>query len=235
MKRTTLAILVIVIVLILDQWLKIWIKTNIEYGDGFDILGLNWAKIHFVENEGMAFGISFGGKIGKLFLSIFRIIMVGLLIYLMRGLIKAKESKGLIFSFALIIAGAIGNILDSAFYGLIFSESHFHSGLATMFPEGGGYAGFLEGKVVDMLYFPLIDTYWPSWVPGIGGDHFQFFRPVFNIADAAISTGVISILLFHRKFFTGSNKKPAATEAVDSLHPVVSPTTSETSNSDQEE
>ncbi len=220
MKRTTLAILVIVIVLILDQWLKIWIKTNVEYGDGFNMLGFNWAKIHFVENEGMAFGISFGGKIGKLFLSVFRIIMVGLLIYLMRGLIKAKEAKGLIFSFALIIAGAIGNILDSAFYGLIFSESHFHSGLATMFPESGGYAGFLEGKVVDMLYFPLIDTYWPSWVPVVGGDHFQFFRPVFNIADAAISTGVISILLFHRKFFTGSNKKPAATEAVDVLHPV---------------
>ena len=182
-------------------------KTNIFYGEGFNILGFNWARIHFVENEGMAFGISFGGRTGKLLLSIFRILMVGLLFYLMAGLIKAKESKWLIFSFALIIAGAIGNILDSAFYGLIFSESSYHSDLATFMPEGGGYAGFLEGRVVDMLYFPLLDTYWPDWVPLVGGDHFQFFRPVFNIADTAISTGVISILLFHRDFFTGKKKK----------------------------
>ncbi len=174
------------------------------------MLGLNWARIHFVENEGMAFGISFGGRTGKLLLSIFRILMVGLLFYLMAGLVKAKESKWLVFSFALIIAGAIGNILDSAFYGLIFSESSYHSDLATFMPDDGGYAGFLEGRVVDMLYFPLINTYWPDWMPVVGGDHFQFFRPVFNIADSAISVGVISILLFHRNFFTGKKAKPAS-------------------------
>lgn len=201
MKRSWIVAIVILIVLLLDQWLKIYVKTNIQYGTGFNIMGLSWARLHFVENEGMAFGLSFGGKAGKFALSIFRILMVGFLFYLISGLIKAKESLGLIISFALIIAGAIGNIIDSAFYGLIFSESSFHGGIAQMFPENGGYAEFLQGKVVDMLYFPLIDTKLPEWFPLWGGDRFQFFKPVFNIADTAISTGVISILLFHRKFF----------------------------------
>ena len=206
MKRSWLVVAIVMIVLILDQWLKVYVKTSIPYGSGYDILGLSWAKIHFIENEGMAFGFEFGGKIGKLLLSLFRILMVGFLIYLVRGLIYAKESIGLIISFALIIAGAIGNILDSAFYGLIFSESSFHGGLAEMFPSEGGYAGFLYGRVVDMLYFPLIDANWPDWMPLVGGDRFQFFRPVFNLADAAISSGVISILLFHRKFFLANDK-----------------------------
>ena len=204
-------------VIILDQVLKVYIKTHIHYGEEFGIFGLDWARIHFVENEGMAFGISFGGEVGKYALSIFRIVMVGLLIYLLMGLIKAKESKWLIVCFSMIIAGAIGNIIDSMIYGLIFSESSIHSGLAEFMPEGGGYAAFLQGRVVDMLYFPLIDTYWPEWVPGIGGNHFQFFRPVFNIADSAISVGVISILLFHRRFFLGAKKNvepiPAAKTA----------------------
>jgi signal peptidase II len=217
LKRSTIVALTIVGILILDQWLKVYVKTNIFYGEGFNILGLDWARIHFVENEGMAFGISFGGRTGKLLLSIFRILMVGLLFYLMAGLIKAKESKWLIFSFALIIAGAIGNIIDSAIYGLIFSESSYHSDLATFMPDGGGYAGFLEGRVVDMLYFPLINSYWPDWVPVVGGDHFQFFRPVFNIADSAISVGVISILLFHRNFFTGKKSQPAAETATAAI------------------
>lgn len=206
MKRSWLVVAIVLVVLILDQWLKVYVKTSIPYGSGYDILGLSWAKIHFIENEGMAFGFEFGGKIGKLLLSLFRILMVGFLIYLVRGLIYAKESIGLIISFALIIAGAIGNILDSAFYGLIFSESSFHGGLAELFPAEGGYAGFLYGRVVDMLYFPLIDANWPDWMPLVGGDRFQFFRPVFNLADAAISTGVISILLFHRKFFLANDK-----------------------------
>ena len=206
MKRSWLVVAIVLVVLILDQWLKVYVKTSIPYGSGYDILGLSWAKIHFIENEGMAFGFEFGGKIGKLLLSLFRILMVGFLIYLVRGLIYAKESIGLIISFALIIAGAIGNILDSAFYGLIFSESSFHGGLAELFPSEGGYAGFLYGRVVDMLYFPLIDANWPDWMPLVGGDRFQFFRPVFNLADAAISSGVISILLFHRKFFLANDK-----------------------------
>lgn len=191
----------IIIVLILDQLLKFYVKTNILYGDGFNILGLNWARIHFVENEGMAFGLSYGGVIGKYILSIFRILMVGLLFYILYKIYKAGESLGLLIFFSLIIAGAIGNIIDSAFYGLIFSESTFHGGLAQFMPSEGGYAPFLQGKVVDMLYFPMIDTVWPSWVPILGGEDFKFFRPVFNIADSSISIGVAGILLFYRNFF----------------------------------
>lgn len=206
MKRSTFVTLIILAVLIIDQVVKIWIKTSFSYGTGFNILGQEWAQIHFVENEGMAFGFSFGGTIGKLILSTFRIVMVGVLIYLIRSMIKAKESFGLLLCFALIIAGAIGNILDSAFYGLFFSESYFHGDPAVFLPDGSGPLPFLQGKVVDMLYFPLIDTRWPEWMPWVGGDKFQFFKPVFNIADTAISVGVIAILLFHRKFFKAEPK-----------------------------
>lgn len=193
-------------VLILDQALKIYVKTSIPYRSGFDILGLEWAKIHFIENDGMAFGISFGGVIGKYILSIFRIFMVGFLFYLISGMIKSMERKGVIICFALIVAGAIGNIIDSAFYGLIFSESSYHSGLAEMFPEGGGYAGFLQGWVVDMFYFPIIDTRLPDWLPIWGGRPFLFFKPVFNVADSAISIGVAGILLFYRDLFKEDKK-----------------------------
>lgn len=164
------------------------------------MLGFSWAKIHFIENEGMAFGLTFGGETGKLILSLFRLVMVSFLCYMIAQLIKAKESIGLLICFALIIAGALGNIIDSAVYGIIFSESDI-SQTAVLFPEDGGYGKFLHGKVVDMLYFPLVNSTWPEWFPFWGGSSFQFFRPVFNIADASISTGVISILLFHRKFF----------------------------------
>ncbi len=201
MSKSKAAIFTVFIILVLDQALKIYIKTNINYGDGLDILGLSWAKIHFVENEGMAFGLSFGGIAGKYVLSIFRIVMVAFLIYILKNLLKNKETYGLIVSFSLIIAGAVGNILDSMFYGLIFSESFFHGGLATMFPSEGGYGSFLTGKVVDMLYFPMIDTILPEWLPIWGGERFEFFRPVFNIADSAITVGVASILIFHRRFF----------------------------------
>jgi len=190
-----------------DQCLKFYIKTNFQYGEGFDILGLSWAKIHFVENEGMAFGITFGGKAGKLFLSIFRIIMVGVLAYMIKKLIDAGESLGLLISFALIIAGALGNIIDSAFYGVFFTESTYHGSPAEFLAGGGGYAPFLFGHVVDMFYFPLIDTTLPEWFPFWGGESFRFFKPVFNVADAAISVGVVSILLFHRSFFKDKEKE----------------------------
>lgn len=207
MNKTTRLILVVLIILILDQGLKFWVKTNMHYGEEFALLGLSWAKIHFVENEGMAFGLSLGSQWGKLLLSIFRIGAVVFLIYLIRSLVREGESFGLLLSFGLILAGAFGNILDSAFYGMIFSESPYHGSAATLFPEGGGYSTFLMGKVVDMFYFPLIDTYWPSWVPLIGDQRFQFFKPVFNVADSAITTGVISILLFHRRIFHHSSEK----------------------------
>ncbi|MDX1479575.1 MAG: lipoprotein signal peptidase [Saprospiraceae bacterium] len=210
MKRSRFVILIVLGVLILDQALKIWIKTHLTYGEEFGLLGLDWARIHFVENEGMAFGISFGGEFGKLALSLFRLVAVGFLIYIIHALVKAGESKGLLLCFALILAGAIGNIVDSAFYGLIFTESTYHS-VAEMFPEGGGYASFLHGRVVDMLYFPLIDTTLPDWFPIWGGKRFEFFKPVFNIADSAISVGVISMLVFHRRFLrTGQSSVTAA-------------------------
>lgn len=224
LKRWQILLGIVLLVLIVDQSLKIYIKTTLSYATGFEILGQDWARIHFVENEGMAFGITFGNKcIGvksedggcnglvlhpqnaKLILSIFRILMVGFLFYLIRELYKAKEPLGLMICFSLILAGAIGNILDSAFYGLIFSESPYHQEVAELFPEGGGYASFLQGKVVDMFYFPMIDTILPDWVPFYGGKRFEFFRPVFNVADAAISVGVALILIFYRKFLLKSN------------------------------
>ena len=201
MKRTHLVTAIILIVLIIDQISKIYIKTTFEYGNGFNMFGLDWARIHFVENDGMAFGLSFGGVAGKYVLSIFRIILVMVLIYIIRGMIQANENKGLLIAFALIIAGAIGNIIDSAFYGMIFSETPYHGGIAELFPEGGGYAPFLQGKVVDMLYFPMYEGVLPDWIPFKGGKSFSFFNPVFNVADTSISLGVITILVFYRSFF----------------------------------
>ena len=214
--KTKLAVIV-VLVLIADQALKIWVKTHMAYGEEFSMLGLSWARMHFVENKGMAFGLSFGGEIGKLALSLFRVFAIGLLLYLINQLIKAKEPFGLLVCFGLILAGAIGNMIDSALYGLIFETSSPHSGnLAQLVPLGEGYASFLHGKVVDMLYFPLFDTILPDWIPFIGGNRFEFFRPVFNLADSSIFTGVTAILLFFRKFFTSSKKDDKVkTEVVD--------------------
>lgn len=174
-----------------------------NYGDDIRIFGLDWALIHFVENNGMAFGFSFGsGSEGKLLLSTLRIVAVGFLVYYINFLLRLQASYGLLASFALILAGALGNIIDSAFYGILFSASPFHGGLATFLPEGGGYAPFLQGKVVDMFYFPIFRGNFPEWIPFLQGRNFIFFRPVFNIADVSITTGVLNILLFQRKFFT---------------------------------
>ncbi len=193
-----LPLIVILAVLFIDQASKIWIKTNMELGEEIPVLG-DWFIIHFTENNGMAFGMELAGDYGKLILSVFRIVAVSLISWYLFSLPKKGASKGLMVSGALILAGAIGNILDSAFYGVIFNESYYQ--VATLFPEEGGYAPFLYGKVVDMLYFPLYEGFLPDWVPIWGGEFFIFFRPVFNIADSAITCGVISILLFHRDFF----------------------------------
>lgn len=202
---------IIFAVLIIDQALKIYIKTHFQYGEGMPLFGSTWAYFNFVENKGMAFGLSLGGDYGKLALSLFRIVAVVLLWIYIGRLIKSKAHIGLLVSFALIFAGAVGNIIDSAFYGLIFSESAYHGGVATMFPAGGGYAGFLHGKVVDMLYFPIIDTVLPDWIPFWGGQRFEFFKPVFNIADASISVGVAILLVFYKKFF-GEHEQPVQEE-----------------------
>jgi signal peptidase II len=199
------AAVIVFLVLLADQVLKFWIKTNMTLGQEIHILG-NWFIFHFTENEGMAFGITFGGSAGKLMLSIFRIIAVIIIgIYIYR-LSKKSTHPGVIVSFSLIMAGALGNIIDSAFYGLIFSESSYHS-VATLFPPEGGYNSFLHGKVVDMLYFPVIDTTWPEWVPWRGGERLTFFRPVFNIADSAITTGVFLLLIFQKKFFAKNEEE----------------------------
>jgi len=209
-KKSFIVTAIILLVLIIDQALKIYIKTTYELGTGFNMFGLDWARIHFVENDGMAFGLSFGGVIGKYILSIFRIILVCILIYIIRGMIKAKEKTGLLIAFALIIAGAIGNILDCAFYGMIFSASPYHGAVAEMFPEAGGYAPFLRGKVVDMFYFPMYKGVLPTWIPFKGGETFSFFNPVFNVADTSISLGVFSILAFYRSFFKANESEVAA-------------------------
>lgn len=190
------ALLLIGFVLVADQILKIWIKTNMVLGQEIRVLG-NWFIIHFTENVGMAFGMELWGTHGKLALSLFRIVAIILIGIYLAWLIRKKVSTGFVLGISLVLAGAIGNMIDSAFYGLIFGESYF--GPSKMFPQDGGYANFLYGRVVDMFYFPIIKTTWPSWVPSLGGQSLVFFRPVFNIADSAITTGVFYLLLFQRK------------------------------------
>ncbi len=191
------SILLIALIIIVDQALKFWVKLNMPMGQEYNVIG-TWFRIHFTENYGMAFGLEFWGKFGKLFLSLFRIAAVIMIGFYISWLIKQKMPTGVIIGISLIMAGAIGNIIDSAFYGLIFSESGF-ANPATFLPVEGGYGSFLHGRVVDMFYFPIINTTWPQWIPWIGGNQFIFFRPVFNIADSAITTGVLYLLLFQRK------------------------------------
>lgn len=199
------SIILIVIILVVDQALKYWIKTHMYVGQEFDIIG-HWFRIHFIENEGMAYGLSFGGSMGKVLLTLFRLVAVVFGFYLLRKITRQHYHKGLIICGAMILAGAMGNLLDSMFYGLIFSASTFQQ-VAQFLPAGGGYAGFLHGKVVDMLYFPVYQGFLPSWIPFKGGDYFVFFQPVFNISDASISLGVITILVFQKRFFHQSQPR----------------------------
>lgn len=192
------SILFIILILVFDQVLKIWIKTHMMIGDEIPLFG-NWGMLHFIENNGMAFGMEMGGKPGKLILSIFRIVAIFGIGWFLVSLIQKKTNLGLILAISAILAGAIGNIIDSAFYGMIFNESY--NQVATLFPPEGGYSSFLHGKVVDMFYFPVINTIWPDWSPIRPGQSLIFFRPVFNIADSAITCGVLAIILFQKKMF----------------------------------
>jgi signal peptidase II len=196
------AVAFIILILIADQILKIWVKTHMQIGDEIHIFGKR-GMFHFIENNGMAFGMEMGGSIGKLILSVFRIIAIIGIGWFLHSIIKRNINLGLILAVSAIMAGAIGNIIDSAFYGMIFSESY--SQTAVLFPPGGGYSSFLHGRVVDMFYFPVINTRWPDWSPFRPGESFIFFRPVFNIADSAITCGVLSILIFQKKMFKDLN------------------------------
>lgn len=185
---------VILLVVILDQILKIWVKTGFYLGEDYRIF--DWFQLVFVQNNGMAFGMEMGSK---LFLTLFRIVAVGVLIWIIARLRNRPwVSCGFMVCIALITAGAAGNIIDCVFYGLIFNNP-MPPEVAVMFPEGGGYAPVFHGMVVDMFYFPLFSFNWPEWVPWVGGENFLFFQPVFNLADAAISVGMIVLILFYGK------------------------------------
>jgi signal peptidase II len=206
-------VFIVILILAIDQTLKFWIKTHMFMQQEFVIIP-NWFRIHFIENEGMAYGLKFGGDFGKILLTMFRLVAVVVGFVYMKKLIKEKYSTGLLICGSLILAGAAGNLIDSMFYGIIFNDSIGYE-VAKFMPAGGGYGSFLHGRVVDMLYFPIYEGYLPKWVPFKGGDYFVFFRPVFNVADAAISTGVVAILLFQKRFF-GKHMQPKAVE-----HPAV--------------
>jgi len=193
------SLLTILLILFIDQAIKIWIKTNMFLYQDIYLSG-DWFIIKFIENNGMAFGIDLPGNYGKLMLTIFRMIAAIGIIYYLRILIKQKVHPGLIIAISMILAGAIGNIIDSAFYGMIFSESSPYA-KAVLFPSEGGYSSFLHGKVVDLFYFPVLRGSWPDWIPFKGGQTFEFFRPVFNIADSSITIGVFSIMIFQKRFF----------------------------------
>lgn len=202
-------VFIVILILAIDQTLKFWIKTHMFMQQEFVIFP-NWFRIHFIENEGMAYGLKFGGDFGKILLTMFRLVAVVVGFVYMKKLIKEKYSTGLLICGSLILAGAAGNLIDSMFYGIIFNDSIGYE-VAKFMPSGGGYGSFLHGRVVDMLYFPIYEGYLPSWVPFKGGDYFVFFRPVFNVADAAISTGVVAILLFQKRFF-GKHMQPKEIE-----------------------
>ncbi len=206
LSKGYLALIVILAVIILDQILKIWVKTNFYMGESVHIA--DWFQLHFIENNGMAFGMELGNK---LYLTLFRIAaVIALIYYICRIKSRAYIKKGYIACWALIAAGAMGNIIDCLFYGLIF-DNPAAPAVATMFPEGGGYAALFHGRVVDMLYFPLFSFNWPEWMPFVGGEHFEFFQPIFNLADAAITTGLLALILFYHKSLSTNHKQ----EAVD--------------------
>ncbi len=211
LKRYRIPLLTVLPVLFIDQFIKIYIKLNYPLGEVKRIA--SWFIIHYTENPGMAFGYEFGGNTGKLLLSVFRILAcVGGVLYI-RHIISKKEHPGFVFSISLILAGALGNILDSAFYGVLFSETDELS-IAKFMPAEGGYAGVLYGRVVDMFYFPMINGHFPDWFPIWGGEEFQFFRPIFNFADASISVGVAIIILFHKRFSQKPESENIETEVL---------------------
>ena len=208
MSKKTIAILTILVTIILDQVIKIYVKTNFVLGE--EVVVFDWFRIHFVENNGMAMGFEFGGKAGKLFLTLFRIVAVSAIIYWLAGNIKRKVHYAVIVGISLIFSGAVGNIIDSLFYGIIFDDSNHK--VATLFADEP-YGEMLYGKVVDMFYFPIWSGNLPEWIPFIGGDMFTFFQYIFNPADAYISIGVALLFIFSKQAFPKEEKEIEKTEA----------------------
>lgn len=205
LSKGYLALIIIALVIILDQALKIWVKTNFYLGEDLEIT--SWFHLYFIENNGMAFGMEIGSK---LLLTLVRIVAVAFLIWYICHIRKRSYVKaGYIACLALITAGAAGNIIDCVFYGEIFNNP-MPPQVATLFPETGGYGTWLHGRVVDMLYFPLFSFDWPGWMPWVGGERFIFFQPVFNLADAAITVGMITLILFYSKYLSGHPEKDVA-------------------------
>lgn len=194
--------------IIIDQIVKIYVKTHMYMGEDIPLIG-EWCRLHFVENQGFAFGMSFGGKIGKIGLSLFRLLAAGGILWFILHSIKKGTRTPFVICLSLILVGAVGNIIDSCFYGLIFNESIYN--LAQLFPAEGGYAPFLQGRVVDMFYFPIIDSTWPEWVPIKGGQPLVFFNAIFNVADAAITVGAIWLII-DQLFFSTKKREETETE-----------------------
>lgn len=215
--KLSTSILIIILILIIDQASKFYIKMNFPVGHVTDILGMDWARIHFIENSGMAWGWKFGNETGKVILTLFRLGAVIFGSWLLVKFAREKYTTGFMVCVALIYAGALGNLIDSMFYGMIFDKGyHFDPAFGDYISYNGvaklaapGYSSFLHGSVVDMLYFPMIKSNYPSWFPFVGGEPFEFFAPIFNVADAAISTGVISLLVFQKKFYKKTEELPA--------------------------
>ena len=193
MTKGRLATLIIVAILLIDQAIKIWVKTSMTLHESIRVT--DWFYITFIENMGMAFGMQLGSKI---MLSLFRVVAIGILGYYIWQQVKRNARTGYLICLSMVLAGAAGNLIDCMFYGLLFNESSPYY-LSYLVDFGTGYAPFLMGKVVDMFYFPLIETEWPTWMPFVGGEHFVFFSPVFNFADASISVSVVLLLLFYRE------------------------------------
>jgi signal peptidase II len=204
--------LLVALVILVDQVLKVWIKTSYPYGHVMDMAGQEWAQLYFIENPGMAWGMELGGNWGKLILTLFRLVAVTFGSWYLVKIVKEQQhTKGFIICASLIYAGALGNLIDSMFYGLIFEESTYMK-VASFVSPGNGYGGFLHGKVVDMLYFPMVHSTFPQWIPFLGGKEFEFFSPIFNIADASISIGVLTLLAFQKRFLQTTETEPAQTE-----------------------